>query len=325
MESPVLYTARFFAEDMLMSGEVVPVRVSMHPPVAPLPYLLEHTAETLLPERYMLGEWPHLSRTYWAKLDAIGPESIANELRGISERHDGLPLALVDYEDLVKGHRSPRIVFAAWWEAKTGQAVPELLDTGQALHYSELHKQVQPKKPKTHDARWSDDKLRDWPLSHADIEAWIGERHWQFARTSPGNPHEYTHRDWGHEQMFLRVALHIREHGRQQTYGRAEYSVLDVGDCFYWTMGDPLATTVILNRKYHDPQKQARLAEERTGKSREELGLVWDPSAEVGAAPEKLAAVPGLFGIDQWRKHDGRDEAGSALRPGIDRGAGQGV
>jgi hypothetical protein len=221
---------------------------------------------------------------------------IGEELCGISERHGGLPLALVDYEDLVKGHRSPRIVFAAWWEEKTGQAVPELLDTGEALHYSELHKQVQPKKPKTHDARWSDDKLRDWPLSHTDIEAWISERHWQFARTTPHNPHEYTHRGWGNEEMFLRVALHIREFGRQQWYRGAEYTVLDVGPHFYWSMGDPIPATVILNRKYRDPEAQARLAEERTGKSRKELGLAPTerrPAHEDQAEPELFDAKDG--------------------------------
>lgn len=61
--------------------------------------------------------------------------------------------------------------------------------------------------------------------------------------------------------MFLRVVLRIREHGRQQTYGGAEYTVLDLGDSFYWSMGDPLPTTIILNRKYHDPGRQAYLAE----------------------------------------------------------------
>ena len=35
---PRLFTARYLAEDVLTGGEVVPVRVSMHPPLISLPY-----------------------------------------------------------------------------------------------------------------------------------------------------------------------------------------------------------------------------------------------------------------------------------------------
>ena len=41
-----------------------------------------------------------------------------------------------------------RVVFAAWWEANTGQAVPELLDDGRTLHCSELHRRTRPRRPK---------------------------------------------------------------------------------------------------------------------------------------------------------------------------------
>jgi hypothetical protein len=67
--------------------------------------------------------------------------------------------------------------------------------------------------------------------------------------------------------------------------------VFDLDEFFYWSMGDPIPCTVILNRKYHDPEKQTRLAEEQTGKRREELGL--EPGE--GAALEDQAVESALF------------------------------
>ncbi len=150
---PQLFIARYLAQDVLSSGNVVPVRMSLEPPVIPLPYSLEHTAEALLPDREMLGEWPRLSRMFWKKLDRVGFEKIGEELAIISRQHNGKPLALLDYEDVTRarGHKSPRVVFAAWYEEQTGQPVPELTNDGERLHYTELHKQVQPKRPKTSD------------------------------------------------------------------------------------------------------------------------------------------------------------------------------
>ena len=49
VKSPRLFTARYMAEGVLTGGEIVPVRVSMHPPLIPLPYDLEDTAWSLVP------------------------------------------------------------------------------------------------------------------------------------------------------------------------------------------------------------------------------------------------------------------------------------
>jgi len=248
---PSLFTARYLAEGALREGEAVPVRVSMRPPLIPLPYELEETARSLVPKPWMAGEWPWLSPAYWSHLDALGAEKIGKELEAISERHGGKPLALLDHEDLTKGHRSLRVVFAAWWEANARQVVPELLDDGQILHYSELHMRTRPKRPKNprEDRRWTDDEVLGWPISHEDFERWARGRHWQFARTMPQNPHEYTHRSWGHEETFLRIVLHLREHGRQELYGGDLYTYY-LGNGFkHWTMGADLMSTILINRK----------------------------------------------------------------------------
>lgn len=279
MRLPALYTARYAALSQQLLGRVVPVQVGYGEPVVPIGYTLEEVAESLVPSRETLlhggGEWRPLSRAYWRQLDAAGLEAIAGELNAISARHGGKPLVLVSEDNLLRGHRDPRVVAAAWLEEHGVGPVYELTGDGRKLLYTELPKRVWPKRPKQHDPRWTHggEPLSEWPLSEDDLRAWIRARHLQFARTNPANPHEYTHRDWGDEEMFLRVICHIREHGRQEAYAGDDYTVFDLDEHFYWSMGDPVAVTVILNRKYHDPVAQVRLAEQRTGKSREELGL----------------------------------------------------
>jgi hypothetical protein len=261
---PELFTSRYFAEDVLSSGKVVPVRVSFEAPIIPLSYPLEETAETLVPEFAMLGEWDHLCQTYRHKLDALGVQRIGEELSAISARHDLRPLALLDYEDLTRGLRNHRIVFSQWWEQRTGQAVLELTTDGKKLHYSQLPSQVQPKipKPREDDPRFTMDKPLTWPLTHGEVEEWIAGRHWQQAR-SRSNPHSYTLRQWGHEESFELIVLHIREYGYEAMFAGSVYTQYDCGDHFFWTMGASLPTTVVLNRK--------PLLERKPGKDKDSL------------------------------------------------------
>jgi hypothetical protein len=87
VNGPRLFTARYLAENALAGGEVVPVRVSMRPPLVPLSYKPEETAWSLVPEPWMVGEWPWLSPTYWYHLDGQGAQKIGKELEAISERY----------------------------------------------------------------------------------------------------------------------------------------------------------------------------------------------------------------------------------------------
>ena len=76
MRLPQLFTSRYFAEDVLSTGDVVPTRVSYEASIIPLSYPLEEIAETLVPAFAMLGEWDHLCQTYLHKLDTLGVEMI---------------------------------------------------------------------------------------------------------------------------------------------------------------------------------------------------------------------------------------------------------
>lgn len=147
---PELYTARYLAQDVLASGMVVPVRISMYPPehLIPLGYEVEHEVRALMPERRMHAEWHKFSPTFWRHLDTIGLGRIAKELSAISERHEGKPLALCCYEDLLKGQRCHRVIAAAWIQEQTGIAVPELTNEGEVLGLDDLHPQVMPVRPR---------------------------------------------------------------------------------------------------------------------------------------------------------------------------------
>lgn len=247
---PTLFTSRYLAEDVLASGEVVPVRVSYEAPIVPLAYPLEETAELLVPEFAMLGEWHHLCQSYRRKLDMLGVERIGKELREISDRHGGRGLVLLDYEDLTRGLRNHRIIFGQWWEERTGRRVYELTNDGARWHYSEMPRQVQPKLPKAErDQRYRASGTLSWPLTHRQVKEWSASRYWQQAR-SKSNPHAYTVRHWNDERAFELVVLHIREHGYETVFGGAMYTQYDCGDHFYWTQGHALAITKVINRKW---------------------------------------------------------------------------
>jgi hypothetical protein len=148
---PDVYTSRFLAKDVLASGLVVPVRVSMYPPgplLGELPYELEHTVRDLMPERTMHGDWRKFSPLFWEKLESLGMKKIAAQLANVAAQNDGKPLALLCFEDLLKGQRCHRVILSAWWHEQTGLGMPELTNDGELLGLGQLHHQVQPLRPR---------------------------------------------------------------------------------------------------------------------------------------------------------------------------------
>ncbi len=90
------------------------------------------------------------------------------------------------------------------------------------------------------------------PMSVKGFREFIATRRWQFARTMPENPHEYTVKKWGEPTEFEGVVTYIRQHGYEGKFGGRRYTYFDVGDHYYWTMGAPLEITIIINRKKLD-------------------------------------------------------------------------
>lgn len=91
-------------------------------------------------------------------------------------------------------------------------------------------------------------------MDHNRIDEYISKVYWKEAKTyAKTAPHEYTIRDWRKdlEDTFVEFALYIREVGVQEKFYSRTHTYFYHGDYKYWTMGDPIDVTVVLNRCVH--------------------------------------------------------------------------
>ena len=112
----------------------------------------------------------------------------------------------------------------------------------------------------------------------------------QFAKTMPQNPHHYTLRkNWGNNDDFVWAVTFLRENGYQAYYQGRKYIQIDVNDKFYWTMGAPMASTVLINRKpkeYQAPYNEVSaiydsifVDEKSADEDREVMDIIGDVSS----------------------------------------------
>jgi hypothetical protein len=89
-----------------------------------------------------------------------------------------------------------------------------------------------------------------------DARRYVAEVRWQFAKTMPQWPHEYTVREWRPdlEQSFEEFAQLIRQAGVVKPWPadaavpRYHHTYLELDGWEYWTMGAPIAETTVINR-----------------------------------------------------------------------------
>ncbi len=90
----------------------------------------------------------------------------------------------------------------------------------------------------------------------ADARAYIAKVRWQFAQTMPQWPHEYTVREWRpdlDEDFFGFVEL-IRRNGvikpwpPEAAVPRYRHTYLELDGWEYWSMGEPIPETTVINR-----------------------------------------------------------------------------
>lgn len=74
---------------------------------------------------------------------------------------------------------------------------------------------------------------------------------WQFAKTMPLIPHEYTVLAWRPDlkDEFVWFARTIVEYGRVESWGRYRNSYYYFRRHKYWTMDDPIEATDLINRE----------------------------------------------------------------------------
>lgn len=85
-------------------------------------------------------------------------------------------------------------------------------------------------------------------MTDQEILDFIEDSHWIFAKTMPGNPHVYALRKNCNEQNFIEFVEHIREFGEEELFEAKMYRCFCIGGRKYWTMGDAIEKTILINR-----------------------------------------------------------------------------
>jgi hypothetical protein len=83
------------------------------------------------------------------------------------------------------------------------------------------------------------------------VRNFIDERFWKFARTyAKTAPHSYTVRDWvlDPDDNFSVMVELIRKYGRAERFYSKVFYYLYLDGQKYWTMGDPVHQTTLINR-----------------------------------------------------------------------------
>ncbi len=90
-------------------------------------------------------------------------------------------------------------------------------------------------------------------MTHFEFQQFIRRNTWIFAKTYASFcPHEYVVKERlakDDQLIFEQIVSFIRKRGYTANYGRkGPNSYYTVDDYYYWTMGDPVEETNILNR-----------------------------------------------------------------------------
>jgi len=93
----------------------------------------------------------------------------------------------------------------------------------------------------------------------AELLTFVNGQTWTFAKTMPEWPHEYLVRDRVDEKLFVRLVEHIRAHGREGRFYQGVITYYEEAGLVYWTMGAPLAETIIINRCRKEDTYEERL------------------------------------------------------------------
>ena len=91
------------------------------------------------------------------------------------------------------------------------------------------------------------------------LRAFIESAQWTFAKTMPEWPHEYLLRDRVDRALFEALVCHIRHHGIEQRFYQRVLTYFAEDGLLYWTMGEPIEETIIINRCKEEGSYENRL------------------------------------------------------------------
>jgi len=80
------------------------------------------------------------------------------------------------------------------------------------------------------------------------IKLFISKVDWIFAKTMPQWPHWYIVRENCDEESFVKFVSFIYSNGTTRLFQDKKFTYLDIDEYAYWTMGNPVDETIIINR-----------------------------------------------------------------------------
>lgn len=95
------------------------------------------------------------------------------------------------------------------------------------------------------------------------LKEFIAKCHWTYAKTMHEWPHEYIVRKKVDEALFVQLVKHIREFGYGGRFYKRPITYFDYEGMTYWTMGEPIEATTIINRCLKEHTFEAREKEGR--------------------------------------------------------------
>jgi hypothetical protein len=82
-----------------------------------------------------------------------------------------------------------------------------------------------------------------------ELKGFINGEKWIFAKTYAETwPHHYIIRDRVDEELFKKLVEHIRRFGYEGPFYNKKYIYFEEDEYVYWTMGEPIEETTIINR-----------------------------------------------------------------------------
>jgi len=91
------------------------------------------------------------------------------------------------------------------------------------------------------------------------IKDFISTVIWTYAKTMQEWPHEYIVRGKVDEKLFKETVNHIRGFGYDGYYYDDIYTYFEENEILYWTMGEPIDKTTIINRCKKEDSYESRL------------------------------------------------------------------
>ena len=94
-------------------------------------------------------------------------------------------------------------------------------------------------------------------MTEAELKNFSSSHVWKYAKSMPKIPHDYVLL-WtaSSQHEFFRFVMTVRRHGYDEKFRTMKIRYLEFGENKFWTMGEFLETTWVLNRaRIHRPPR----------------------------------------------------------------------